>query len=613
MSRRPTPGRTSTDAGSQLRRTLLAVRRFRMNFLFGSVLLLFGLLLGRLGQLQLVDAAQYQAEADKKRRSAWLFQPRRGRLLDRGGVPLAAPKPARRLGVDPSQIRDPRTFALVLSDFLGGEPQAHAIQERLAEAHAWARAQHKSVPQYRTLIPYTDDPVVVDRIDELARIPLRERIGLGVYGVVIELAEGREYPNGSYAAHVLGQMPRAADAPGTGAEQAFDAVLTGSAQSVPLYRDGRRRAYAQGRFSERLNATGSDVQLTIDVLIQHALETALDDLAARWEPTRACGIVLDPHTGDVLALASRPAFDPNHQPATSNLAIQGLFEPGSFFKPFTVAWALGHGVVTPTESLAMPPSVLLRNEQEVIGDAHPVGPGTVVRLIAHSSNTGSAELGDRLGCERMRALFLRTFPDPEHGTACGLPYEQGARVALPQQDKAWPWWLAHRAAFGQGFRITPLQMAASFAAFARDDARIVQPRIFLDDDRPAAPGVAVCRPEHLAVVREGIEACVREGTARGPFEGAAFRVAAKTATAQQWQTIDGARVLFDNCSLVAYAPAEKPQVVVLILAQIPDVAGGFGGSVAGPAVRRVLEKVLAYWNVGPRTEAVEPVVAEAVR
>lgn len=609
MSRRTTSDKAPSDSHGHLRRTLAAVRRFRMNFLFGTLLLLFALLLGRLGQLQLVNAAQYKAKANAKHQSAWLFQPRRGRLLDRHGAPLAVPKPARKLGLDPTVIRDPRTFALVLSDILGGEPRPWQIEECLRKAHAWARANKQPLQQYRTLIPYTDDPVLVDRIDDLGRIPLRRQIRLGVYGVVVDPAEGRDYPNESYASHVIGQMPRGDDRAGTGAEQAFDHVLSGAAQSVELYRDGRRRAYAQDGLAARLHATGRDVRLTLDIAIQHMLEGALDDLGQRWSPVASCGIVLDPHTGDVLALASRPDFDPNREPANTNLAVQGLFEPGSFFKPFTVGWALAHGVVKPDDTLEMPASVLLRHEKSAIRDAHVVGPGTVVRLIAHSSNTGSAELGDRLGPKRMRALFRRTFPNTQHGADCGLPYEKGARVALEQQDKAWPWWLTHRAAFGQGFRVTPLQMAAGFAAFARADARIVQPRLFLDDDRPAAPGARVCRPEHLAIVRAGLEACVREGTARKPFEGAPFSAAAKTATAQQWGRLGGQRVQFNNCSVAAYAPAENPQVVVLILAQIPDGAGGFGGSVAGPHVRRVLERILAYWTVTRVEEA--PKTADA--
>ncbi|MDF1699957.1 MAG: penicillin-binding transpeptidase domain-containing protein, partial [Planctomycetota bacterium] len=249
--------------------------------------------------------------------------------------------------------------------------------------------------------------------------------------------------------------------------------------------------------------------------------------------------------------------------------------------------------------LAMPPSRLFRHERALIRDSHEIGAGTVVRLIGHSSNTGAAELADRLGCERMRALFEGLFPDRDGGTRSGLPYEKRGGP----RESTWPWWRAHRAAYGQGIRITPLQMATAFAAFARDDARIPQVRIALEDTRPVAAGPVICRPEHLDVVRAGLLACTTEGTAARVFAGTPFAVAAKTATAEQKGSLDGQPVTFENCSVTAYAPAENPQVVVLMLGQVMAERGISGGRVAGPYVRRVLEGVLNYWQALPVPEA----------
>jgi cell division protein FtsI/penicillin-binding protein 2 len=571
------------------------VRRFRLDFLFGTLLVLFLLLVGRLGQLQILDAARYRAEAAARHDGAYRFRPTRGRILDRNGHVLAAPRPARRLGVDPTQVRDERSFALILSDFLGGDPAPWTIRRVLRQAHDEAAARGRPLVQYKVLIPFTDDPVLVDRLDELARLSIGRKRAAGLWGAVVHPEEGRAYPNGSYAAHVLGQMPRGAGQPGTGIEQAFDRRLTGEACEVELYRDGRRRGYAKGRVADDLATRGHDVRLTLDVVVQHFLESALDEMVRAWHPTQAAGVVLDPRSGDVLALANRPTFDPNRDPANADLAIQGLYEPGSFFKPFTVACALTRGVVGRDEIVPMPASRLFRSESAPIRDAHLVGPGTVVRLIAHSSNTGAAELADRLGRDRMRALFESLFPDREGGTRCGLPYEKrgGPREA------SWPWWRAHRAAYGQGFRVTPMEMAAAFAAFARDDARPVQPRVVLGDRRPVPAGPSLCGPEDLAVVRAGLRACVAEGTAARAFAGASYAAAAKTGTAEQMRQVDGATVRMDNCSLVAYAPAADPRVVVLVLAQLPDAAHGYGGTVAGPCVRRVVDRVLAYWGVSP--------------
>lgn len=570
----------------------LPVRRFRMNMVFGMLMLLFVVMLVRLGKLQLVDGAEYAAEAEAKHRGAYKLAGTRGRILDRGGVPLAVPKPARRLGVDPSEVRDPRRFSIALSDHLAGELQPWQIRDVLRGVYERAQAEGKPLPQYRIVLPYVDDPAVVSRLDELRGLSIRRKRATGVWGAVVHAEEGRAYPNGDYAAHVLGQMPAGAERPGTGIEEAFDEELTGRARKIALVRDARRRGYARVTESDRRSTVGRDVHLTLDIAIQHMLESAMDEMVRDHAPRQAAGVVLDPHSGEIHAMASRPTFDPNTQPANANLVIQGLYEPGSFFKPFTVACALGHDVVTADEILAMPTSRLFRHERAPISDSHEIGPGTVVRLIGHSSNTGAAELADRLGRERMRALFEALFPDREGGTQCGLPYEKrgGPREAN------WPWWRAHRVAYGQGVRITPLQMATAFAAFARDDARIPQVRILKDDPRPVAAGPIVCRARDLPVVRAGLLACTTEGTAARVFAGSAFPVAAKTATAEQKGSLDGMPVTFENCSLTAYAPADNPQVVVLILAQVPAAHGVSGGRIAGPYVRRVLEGVLRYWH-----------------
>ncbi|MDF1699958.1 MAG: penicillin-binding transpeptidase domain-containing protein, partial [Planctomycetota bacterium] len=321
------------------------IRRFRMNMVFGMLMLLFAVMLVRLGKLQLVDGAQYAAEADANHQGAYRLAATRGRILDRGGVPLAVPKPARRLGVDPSSVRDPRTFALALSDHLGGELQPWQIRDVLQAAQTWARDRERDLPQYRILMPYVDDPALVSRLDELASLSIRRKRAAGVWGAVVHREEGRSYPNGDYAAHVLGQIPAGPDRPGTGVEEWLDPHLAGRDLEITITRDARRRGDAQTRGGPRPSTAGRDVRLTIDITIQHMLERAMDEMVLEHGPHQAAGVVLDPHSGEILAMASRPTFDPNRKPANANLAIQGLYEPGSFFKPFTVASALGHGVV----------------------------------------------------------------------------------------------------------------------------------------------------------------------------------------------------------------------------------------------------------------------------
>lgn len=583
----------------QVRQALMRVRRFRLDFLFGLLLLLFAALIGRLAKLQLVDGPAWKAEAARQQFGSVRLRGTRGRLLDRHGHVLATGRPARGLGVDLQVVEDPRLLALGLSDFLAGALSPAEIAVRLGEGYRRAKEQGRPPSRYWTLIHRTTDPVLVDRLDLLAEMGRRRLVEAGLYGAVVEVGEGRTYPNGSHAAHVLGLVPRelaGGERRGTGLEHALDPVLGGEDTRLKVALDRLGRGRAQPGTLDRGRVDGTDVYLTIDLVIQHALESALDRLVREWDPTSAAGVVIDPHSGEVLALASRPGFDPNHAAPTPDHAVQGLYEPGSVFKPFTVAWALEAGVVGADEVLEMPEQVRLPGDPHPVRDAHPVGPGTVRRLLGESSNPGAALLAHRLGPERMRALFEHVFGAWRGGTGCGLPFEASPR---PPAD-GWIPNATHRAGFGQGFSVTPLQLAAAFCAFARPDGAIVAPTLIRDlPGRACRPGL-LARSEHLAVVREGLVECSERGTAARELAASRYTSASKTGTAQVRRLEGGTLRLFNNCALVAMAPAEQPQVVILIIAQVPREKDGSGARVAGPALRHVMERTLEYWLVPPR-------------
>lgn len=583
----------------QVRQTLMKVRRFRLDFLFGMLLLLFAALIGRLAKLQLVDGAQWKAEAARQQHGSVRLRATRGRILDRNGVTLATSRPSRGLGVDVREVVEPRTFALGLSDFLGGTLSPAQIAGGLRDAFLSAEKHDRAPSRYWTLIHRTTDPVLVDRLDLLADLSRRRLEALGLYGAVVDVGEGRAYPNGSHAAHILGMMPR--DLPGgqrrgTGMEHTLDPVLSGQDTRLRVATDRLGRARVMPGALDRSRVAGADVHLTLDIVVQHALETALDRLTARWDPTSAAGVVLDPHTGEVIAMASRPTFDPNSQTPTADHAVQGLYEPGSIFKVFTVAWALEAGVVGADEVLEMPTEVRLAGDPHPIRESHPIGPGTVRLLIQESSNTAAAALAHELGPKGMQALFEHVFGMWSEGTDCGLPFESGPR---PPSD-GWIWNATHRAGYGQGFAVTPLQLAAAFCAFARPDGSIVCPTLIRDVPSRGCRPVALASRSSLDVVRAGLVDCSELGTAAGDLAACAWSSGSKTGTAQVRRSEGGQLRLFNNCGLIAMAPAEKPQMVVLILAQVPHEKEGSGARVAGPAVRHVIERTLEYWNVPRR-------------
>jgi cell division protein FtsI/penicillin-binding protein 2 len=605
----------------QYRRTLMAVRRFRLNFVFGMLLLLYGLLLGRLGQLQIVDAEMYRDKWLSRQNSRITLDARRGRIVDRHGHVLAEPKPCVGLAIDPGLaiIRDPAQFAFGVAALLKGEVSAAEIVQRIQAVRDDAAAEGRSVPRYVRLVRRVDDALLVERLWEFSALSDREKIESGLWGLIVEPIEGRWYPNRTEAAHVLGRVPMAG-VPGQGLEAALDAQLRGEEVSGTTARDGRGNRLARGDAVDPEATRGEDAVLTLDLVIQHHLELAMDRMVKAHISLEACGLVLDVRSGEVLAMASRPTFDPNREAPNLNRVTQGLYEPGSCFKPFTVAFALTDGVVGSSDIIPMPAQVTLEGDPHPVHDDHYIGDGMVRELLAHSSNTGSAWLAHLVGRERM-GLWLRhlfpyawSAPDPQGdrrlraGTGIGLPWEKG--YCRPFGQERLTWVDTHRAGFGQGFAVTPLQIACAFAALARDDGRIVRPRLVRGAQPLVQDGPLVCHPRHLPAIREGLEACVTEGTASRAFKGCRWSAAGKTATSQSSQRADervaalrglvpGEPIKTNLCTFVAYAPAREPQVLVLVLARQLKEDEVYGGSVAGPAVRSVLEATLAYWDVAP--------------
>lgn len=580
----------------QMRRTLEAVRMFRANFVFGLLMLLLALLLGRFAQLQLVHGARYRELAEVRQAGRFTLSGVRGRIVDVHGRLLATSAFGREVAVDP----DPRVLsdavlpsfcsrlAAILDENLAPEALADRLRAARAEPHTvlgpfglrWIRTGSRHV----VLRAYVDEPRIVAALDDASagadRLP----------GLKVRTIERRSYPNGSYAAHVIGLQPSggADDEGGEGVEALLDERLEGGEASAHVRRDGKSRWLAQGALFDRALLAGEEVRLTLDIVVQHHLETVLDEVVKTWTPLLAVGVVLDPETGAVRALANRPTFDPNpaaRRGITADLAVSHPFEPGSVLKPFTVAWALAKGF-DPATVLAMPQDFLFPGDTVPIHDSHAIGDGDVVRLLAHSSNVGAATLSDGMGLQGMPELLAwMRIAEP---TGIELPHERvggGPRV-YSRQDQL-------RTAFGYALRLTPIRLASDFCAFARADGRAVRPTLVPEARSPAAQGAPLAQPGLLDVVRRGLEGCVDEGTAREAFAGSPWPAAGKTGTC----IIDGRTR--HVCSFVGYAPRSSPRLVVLVMAVTQRSQEGSGGKVAAPAVRRLFDRVLPYLGTLP--------------
>jgi cell division protein FtsI/penicillin-binding protein 2 len=609
MMRRPTLAPPRTVPVGQARRTLEAVRVFRTNFVFGVLLILLILLLGRFATLQLVEGAAYRAQADRRHAGRMSLPGIRGRILDRHGRLLATSAFGREVAVDPDPTCLPEdereVFCVYVASLLESEGfTAGRIRREIEAALARRRLVHgplglswmRTGTRHLVLAAHVDEPRVVAALDEA----VEQRPIKALRALKVRCVERRAYPNGDYALNVIG-LPAPAGAVGRmgeGVEGLMDRHLLAEEVSARVCRDGRSQCFSDAALFDRDLLGGRDVHLTLDIVVQHHVEQALDALQAEWKPFEAAAIVMDPRTGAVLALANRAVDRESGRPVRpQNLAIGGRFEPGSVFKPFTVAWALRQGL-DPDHVIPMPISASFKGGGSPIRDTHYVGDGDVVLLLTQSSNTGAAWLADFLGPDALKGLFAWVGLDQTTGIE--LPHEVcfGRAHALAGRSDLL------RSGFGHAFTITPIRLASAFSAFARADGRAARPTLLLDATSPVAPGEPICAPKHLAVVRRGLEGCVNEGTAVAAFRDAPFRAAGKTGTALV------SRDREHVCSFAGYAPAHDPRLVVLVTAVTLRSQDGSGGRVSAPAVRRIMERTLGYMGrLAPSATAGSPVVA----
>ncbi len=429
-------------------------------------------------------------------------------------------------------------------------------------------------------------------------------------GLELERTWVRSYPEGRLAANVVGY----ADGAGrghAGVELACDDVLRGTPGRQVIERDAALRPMFDADCRFEPPAPGCDVYLTLDMVLQYYAEEALDQIMEEHRPEWATAIVLDPRSGDVLALAVRPTFDPAHYgnydlSAHVNRAVSFHYTPGSAFKPFIMAAAVEQNQVRFTEIVDC---TTLQIGRRTVRDSHQNGLLTPRDIIVKSSNIGMAKLALRLAPDEAdsRARQLEGFRSL-HATLTNLGFGSRTGVGLPAETSgmlASPanWSRAYTLvslAFGHEIAVSPLQLAAAYTVFTsggtyrppRLVARVVAPDgTVLPQEQPAERRVfSVAAAE---AVRDMLIGVVDEGTGKSAaIEG--LSVAGKTSTAQ-WEE-DPTKY---TSSFVGFAPAREPRLLVAIVVDQPRGALYSGGMVAAPAARDILERGLAYLRVEP--------------
>ncbi len=451
---------------------------------------------------------------------------------------------------------------------------------------------------------------------------------LKIKGVYTRQESKRFYPNDSLAAHIIGFV--GLDEHGLGGiEQTQENRLRGEAGRVYLNLDVNRKAYDAVEVAAR---DGGSIVLTLDAVIQYQTEKVLEAAVAQSRARAGTAVVLDPRTGEILALANAPTFNPNTPPSVAstskhksqsdtadsvdmspadvarvrvNHALQNIYEPGSTFKIVAYAAALEEGLAKPDDTIdCQMGGITIAGRR--IRDHHPYGSLTLTEALAKSSNVAAIKLGMRLGDERLHSYITRFGFGARTGV--DLP---GETAGLLRPVKKWQASSVGSIAIGQEVGVTPLQVASAFGTIANDGVRVA-PHIVrgvrASDGaliaNPSAAATRVTSDETARALRGMLESVTLKGTAKkAQLEG--YTAAGKTGTAQK---IDPATRAYSATKYVAsfagFAPVENPQVVIVVVLDEP-VGAYHGGDAAAPVFRDIADVVLPYLKVMPDAAAVD--------
>ena len=431
---------------------------------------------------------------------------------------------------------------------------------------------------------------------------------LNIRGITHERIYRRVYPGGGLAAPLIGYLNKEGS-PVSGAERHFDLYLKGQDGWIESEKDGARRELAQFRSREVPERDGNDVVLTIDSVVQHIIEDELKAIAAKYQPHFATIIASDPSTGAILGMANYPSFDLNNYSkapleAQRNYAVTDILEPGSCFKIVAVGAALNEGLVTPQTTFDCGITTIDYKGRTIKlpKEDEPFGMLSVADIVAHSSNRGAAQLAMLMGDQRFYD-YAKLYGFGQN-TAFGLGGE--VRGMLEPPDK-WDGLTISRMPMGHAVAATPLQMHMAMSVVANGGV-LLRPQIIQEIRdangtviRSFAPEkrTQVLKPSTAALLAQLLTGVVREGTAKG-YDIPGFELAGKTGTAQK--IVDGKYSTTHHVtSFVGFFPASRPQVVLSVIVDDPQVAGGqsYGRVVAAPAFKHIAEQLIQYLDIKP--------------
>jgi cell division protein FtsI (penicillin-binding protein 3) len=559
----------------------------RLQWLLWALLAWAGIIFGRLVWLQVIRHDELQRLAEQQQQRTVEVQALRGAILDRTGQPLAKTLPADSVAVDPQKIPDLKIAADLLSRTL--DVDRSQLYQRLRASQArgshfmWVARKLDAKPAERLRgkkLPYVE-----------FRTELR-----------------RFYPHGTLASHVVGSIgyPDGSDAErgSAGIESSFEEDLAGRPGLARVLTDVRQTAYES--FVTRAPEAGSDLMLSIDPNLQYEAERQLDKAIASSHARTGSIIAINPYTGDILAMANYPRFDPNVPPssdddpaARSNLAISTPFEPGSVFKVITLSAAFETTNITP-DTLINCGNGSMNLYGRVIHDTHSYSILSVADVLAKSSNIGAIQIALKTG-DRPLYKYQRLFGFGQK-TGIELAGESGGNLRDVNQ------WMASSVgslAMGHEVSVTSLQLAVAGAVVANGGLK-VKPRLVIARQKPGQrlqriapePPVRILRPETAITMRRLMEGVVLRGTGRGLANLKGYTSGGKTGSAQIYDAKLHVYTHNYNASFLGFAPVANPQIVIAVtLNHTTGGSAGYGGPVAAPVFREVAMDALRMLDV----------------
>ncbi|MGD0281998.1 MAG: penicillin-binding protein 2 [Dissulfurispiraceae bacterium] len=543
---------------------------------FGFIAVIF-----RLADIMLLNHQWFLDKAKDQQIKKEIVPVKRGIILDRKGRELAINLDTESIYCNPAEIVSPGRIAVALAQTINMKPDV--IQARLSAGNRFSWIERKA------------------GIDETQRIRDMKLRGIGF---IPELK--RFYPEGYLASHIIGFV--GADNKGLeGIEQKYDKYLSAVSEQISVLKDARGNVLSDGMSRE---IRGNNIALTIDEGLQFIVEKSLNEAVAQWRAASATVIMMDPNTGEVLAMASRPTYDPNNAvevPAAKrrNRAVTDCYEPGSTFKIIVGTAALEEGIVSPGTRFDCSAGFIEVGGRK-IKDAERLGVLTFKEVIQKSSNVGTIKIGLGLGKDRIYSYIKKFGFGEKTGFDLG-----GEATGLIRPPGRWSGMSIGAVSIGQEVAVTPLQVLRAYSAIA-NGGFLVRPHVVSEIRSPDGTVIYKYAPEPQRILSErtvtvfkNILKTVTE--AGGTATGAAVdgnEVAGKTGTAQLMDPITK-KYSKDKyvSSFVGFVPADDPRIAMIVVIHEPKGAI-YGGVVAGPVFKQIANESLSYLSV-PRDDSVE--------